>query len=154
MRSWIVLALAVVLAGASVASAQAPPADTDQDGVVDAADACPGTPVYDLADASGCSVCDCGAESRRDYLRCVIAEVRARRIAGTIGRKAARLVLRAARSSTCGDETLVRCCIAFPGKEAMCKVMVDSRCDEEVLRTAEVDDLDVGSCLPNPCGAE
>ena len=153
MRSWIVLVLAAVLAGPIVASAQAPPADADQDGVVDTQDACLDTPAYDLADASGCSVCDCAAESRRAYVRCVIAEVRARRIADTISRKAARLVLRAARSSTCGDDTLVRCCVAFPGQQAMCKIMVDSRCDEELLHT-EVDDLDEGSCLPNPCGAE
>jgi len=124
-------------------------------------DACPDTPAYELVDQNGCSVCDCESDpsgaawtTRRDYLRCVLDQVRVRRMAGDLGRKAARLALRAARNSTCGDDTLVRCCIAFPGQQAMCKIMVDSRCDEELLHTEAVDDLDAGSCLPNPCGAE
>jgi len=158
MRSWARLALAVFLA-ASLAGAQALPADADGAGVADDVDACPDTPTFDLVDGDGCSVCDCEEDpsgkawtSRGAYLRCVVGAVRERRVAGTIARKQARLVLRAARSSTCGDENLVRCCVMFVGKDqGMCRVMDELRCDGDLLHADAAEDLDVGSCLPNPC---
>jgi len=162
MRSCARVVLLLVLAigiGRGVALAD-PPADGDGDGVPDAVDACPDTQAYELVGADGCSVCDCevdGAgmpwESRRDYIRCVVAEVRARRIAHTIERSQARLALRAARNATCGGEYLVRCCIMFPVRPeaSLCRVMDELRCDADVLHAEVVDDLDSGSCLPNPC---
>jgi hypothetical protein len=137
-------------------------ADADGDDVADDVDACPDSPAYDLVDAAGCSVCDCEVNadeeewsSRGAYMRCVIGEIHARRLAKTLSRKAARLAVKAARKSTCGTEDDVRCCIMFPGKPlGTCKVMDEVRCDETMLGAALVEDLDSGSCFPNPCHAE
>ena len=162
MRPWAAAALALALlapVATDLARAQALPADADRDGVTDDVDACPETPPYDMVDAAGCSVCDCDDDvtgepwsSRRDYLRCVLDEVHARRVGGELDRKAARLVLKAARSSTCGVDTDVRCCIMFTEKgSGMCRIMDEMRCDEAVLGASLVEDLDSGSCFPNPC---
>jgi hypothetical protein len=162
MRSWwarvgVTLGFAIALArGVAIAGT---PGDADADGVPDALDACPDTQAYELVGADGCSVCDCEVDAngepwaaRRDYVRCVVAEVRARRIAHAIGRTQARLALRAARNATCGGEYLVRCCIMFPLRaEGLCRVMDEMRCDAGLLHADEVLDLDAGSCLPNPC---
>lgn len=133
-------------------------ADADGDGVADSADACPDTAPYDLVDASGCNVCDCDETaagepwaSRRDYLRCVLGELHARRAEGSLPRKRARLALRAVRGSTCGQEHLVRCCVMFAAKPTgLCRVMDEMRCDDDILH-ADVEDLGSGSCFPNPC---
>jgi hypothetical protein len=162
MRPWaaavLVLALVAPLATGSVC-AQALPADADRDGVTDDGDACPDSAPHELVDTAGCAVCDCEVDAagtewstRRAYLGCVLAELRARRTDGSLGRKAARLALKAARNSSCGYATRVRCCIMFPEKaEGMCRIVDELRCDEALLGPAVVEDLDSGSCFPNPC---
>ena len=92
---------------------------------------------------------------RGAYLRCVLAEAHARRLDGRLDRKASRLVIRAARNSTCGYETRVRCCIMFPAKSTgTCKIMDVVRCDVDALHAEVADDLGSGSCFPNPCVEE
>ena len=148
MRPWAVAVLALALIAPIAtgrANAQALPADADRDGVLDDVDACPDSGQHELVDAAGCSVCDCDEEwdSRGAYTRCVYDEVHARRGDGRLTRKAARLVVKAARNSTCGFDTKVRCCIMFSEKpEGMCRIMDELRCDESLLGAAVVVDLD------------
>jgi hypothetical protein len=161
MRWWARIALVGLLVGAC-AHAQDLPPDADGDGIVDEVDACPGTATYALVDAEGCDVCACDVDAtgepwakRGDYLHCVLDEVHARRLAEQLDRKASRLVIKAARNSTCGYETRVRCCIMLPSKPAgMCKVMDVLRCDANALHAGMVEDHDAGSCFPNPCVSE
>ena len=157
MRRGSVIALALMLAMPFAPSVgRADPPDADQDGVADEVDACPDTAPYDMVDAAGCPVCDCDEDwaSRSEYLHCVFDEVHARRADDSLSRKAAKLVVRAARSSTCGHPTRVRCCIMIPEKSTgMCKIMDELRCDD-VLLGGDVEDLDSGSCFPNPCALE
>ncbi len=157
MRPWAVAALALALV-ASVATgrarSQALPADADRDGVADDADLCPDTQPYEMVDDDGCPVCDCDDawDARGQYLRCVNQEIHARRADGRLTGKTARLVSKAARNSTCGNDTKVRCCIALPGKPTgMCRIMDEVRCDATLLGADAVEDLDSGSCFPNPC---
>jgi hypothetical protein len=163
MRPWAVAVLALALAASFAAGrvqAQALPPDADRDGVADDVDACPDSGLYEMVDASGCAVCDCAADAtgadwsaRSDYLRCMFDEIHARRGDGRLTRKAARLVVKAARSSTCGVDK-VRCCIMFSGTaEGMCKVMDPVRCDGNLVGGDAID-LDGGSCFPNPCVVE
>lgn len=162
MRPWAVAVLALALAAPVVvglAHAQALPADADRDGVMDDDDECLDSAPYDLVDAVGCPVCDCDQDaagdewsSRGAYLRCVLDEVHARRADGRLSRKAARPFVKAARNSTCGHENKVRCCIMFSAKpQGICKVMDEARCDESLLGAEVVEDIDGGSCFPNPC---
>ena len=157
MRRWPVVALALMLAvsfAPRVGLAAALVADADQDGVADDVDACPDTAPYDLVDAAGCPVCDCDEDwaSRGEYLRCVLDEVHARRADESLARKAAKLVVKAARNSTCGYPTKVRCCLMIPEKSTgMCRIMDELRCQDDLLG-GDVEDLDSGSCFPNPCG--
>ncbi len=161
MRPWAAALLGLVLVAPAIGlvHAQPLPADADRDGVPDDVDACPDTPPYDLVDDVGCSVCDCDDDgtgqawaSRSDYLRCVLAEVHARRLDGRLTRRAERPVIHAARSSTCGVDTNVRCCIMFDGRsEGICKIVDEMRCDDGLLGATTVEDLGSGSCFPNPC---
>jgi hypothetical protein len=157
MRPWAVAALVLALVAPIApgrAGAQALPADADSDGVMDDVDLCPDSAPYEMVDADGCAVCECDDDwdSRGQYLRCIYTEIHARRADGRLSRKAARLVSKAARASTCGHETKVRCCVMFAAKaEGMCKVMDEIRCDATLLGADAVDDLDSGSCFPNPC---
>ncbi len=162
MRPWAVAALALALAApvaTRLACAQALPADADKDGVMDDVDACPDSPPYDMVGADGCSVCDCELDgdgvawtSRAAYLRCILAEVHARRADGRLTRKTERPVLKAAHMSTCGFANEVRCCVMLPTTSGgMCRIMDELRCDESVLGAGSVEDLDAGSCFPNPC---
>jgi hypothetical protein len=158
MRLWatsvLVLMLAAPMAGRAYAQA-----DVDADGVADEVDACPKTGMFELVDETGCSVCDCDLDamgmpwqSRVAYLRCVYSEVRARKADGLLSREDARLVVKAARNSTCGQLNKVRCCIMFDGRdEGICRVRDDIVCDADVLRAETVDDRGPGSCFPNPC---
>lgn len=157
MRPWAAAALALALV-ATVATGQARsqalPADADRDGVADDVDLCPDTAPYDLVDGDGCPVCDCDDawNKRGEYLRCVYQEIRARRADGRLTVQAARLVSKAARNSTCGNDTKVRCCLMIAGKPTgMCRIMDEVRCDATLLGAAAVQDLDSGSCFPNPC---
>lgn len=146
-----------VLAGTTV--------DDDGDGVADDVDACLDTPAGDLVKADGCSVCPCDGPtedqpwaSRGEYQTCVFTEVRARKRAGSMNRKAARAAMKNARKASCGDAQLTRCCV-YPSDipddadtiVGDCKVMTVDHCAqlEDTLDWAE--DADPGSCLPNPC---
>ena len=162
MRPWAVAVLALALAApvaAGLAHAQALPADADKDGIADDVDECPESAPYDMVDGVGCAVCDCDENaagddwsSRGDYLRCVLDEVHARRADGRLTRKASRLVVKAARNSTCGTDTKVRCCIMFAARpQGICKVMDEARCEAGLLGADVVEDIDSGSCFPNPC---
>lgn len=163
MRPWAVGLLAVSLAGPVAVvpawSQVMPVSDADADGVPDDVDACLDSPPYELVDAQGCSLCDCEGDANDDdwssrgaYMRCVLGEIHARRLAKTITRKDARLALKAARNSTCGIATRVRCCIMFPGRpDGICRVMDELRCNEAVLNASTVEDHESGSCFPNPC---
>jgi hypothetical protein len=165
MRPWaavaVLLALAAPLATAP-AHADALPSDADRDGVVDDVDACLDTAPYALVDATGCDVCDCDADaaggawsSRTAYLRCVLDEVHARRADDRLGRKDARLVVKAARNSSCGYETRVRCCIMFPARnKGVCRIMDELRCEPSLIGADVVENHDSGSCFPNPCVTE
>lgn len=161
MRWWARIALVGLLV-AACAHAQDLPPDADGDGVADDADLCPDTATYALVDADGCDLCACDAGAagepwpkRADFLHCVLDEVHARRLDGRLDRKASRLVIRAARNSTCGYETRVRCCLMLPSKPAgMCKVMDEVRCDASALHADMVEDHGTGSCFPNPCVVE
>jgi len=154
--------LAIALVAAPVRSAAEEPAiveDEDGDGVDDEIDECLDTGASELVGPDGCSVCDCEETpdgdawpSRKAYYRCVLVEARSRRQAGLLEGREFRDALRAARRSTCGDDELTRCCVERrEGGTLRCRVMSWERCDEDVLRVFTVDDLDVGSCLPNPC---
>jgi hypothetical protein len=80
--------------------------------------------------------------------------VHARRADDSLGRKAAKLFVKAARNSSCGYPTRVRCCVMFHEKgTGMCKIMDDLRCDGELIG-GDVVDVDSGSCFPNPCALE
>ncbi len=157
MRPWAVAAFALALAGpvtAGLGHAQALPPDADSDGVADDVDQCPDTPAYDLVGADGCSVCPCADDwkSRAGYLHCVLDEVHARRVDGALTRSAARPFVKAARSSTCGQDMKVRCCIMFPGRsEGMCRVVDEAAC---VGDSGDGVSLGDGSCFPNPCVAD
>jgi hypothetical protein len=133
---------AVVTTSTTITLPPEPPADSDGDGVPDEVDSCPDTPAGDLVDATGCSVCPCEVSwsSGRAYLRCVRAAVKRHTLDGTLGRAAARLALRHARLSTCGRAGLTRCCV-----RSRCRLMAPARC------ASDAEDLDVGSCTPNPC---
>ena len=151
-----------LVVGACAYAQELPPPDADGDGVTDDADLCPDSAPYALVDADGCDVCECDTDAdgepwadRGAYLRCVLAEAHARRLDGRLDRKASRLVIRAARNSTCGYETRVRCCIMFPAKSTgTCKIMDVVRCDVDALHAEVADDLGSGSCFPNPCVEE
>jgi hypothetical protein len=157
MRPWAAATLALALVASLAtgpAGAQALPADADRDGVMDDVDLCEDSAPYELVDADGCAVCECDDawDSRGQYLRCVYDEIHARRADGRLGRKDARLVTKAARNSTCGHDTKVRCCMMFAAKaEGMCRIMDELRCDAVLLHADAVVDLDSGSCFPNPC---
>lgn len=148
----LALALAAPLAAAPYALAGA--SDADGDGVADPIDACPDTAAYELVDDVGCSVCACDDDwsSRVWYLRCVYEEIRARREAGDLSSKDGRAVAKAARASTCGNPTRVRCCTMFPEKgKGICRVVDALRCNAELVGTDDVVDMGSGSCVPNPC---
>jgi hypothetical protein len=123
--------------------------DTDADGVLDGADACPGTPAGDLVDDAGCSACPCAGprqggawRGRSAYLHCVRAELRRRAVLGLdVDRRAA---LRRAQRATCGRPATTRCCVG-DGDAASCRVVRTTTC------VAAGSDAGPGSCLPSPC---
>jgi hypothetical protein len=137
--------------------------DLDVDGVDDAVDVCPDTPTGDLVGADGCSACPCDgpADADRDwagrfeYLRCVVTAAREMRDGG-MSRRAYRDALRHARLSSCGDVTKTRCCLYrdIDDESGRCRVMAAERCDADLMNQFDADDVDEGSCLPNPCAFE
>lgn len=163
----IALASAVLWAvsGAVPAFGQVDP-DTDGDGVTDATDQCADTEPGDLVDPVGCCVCPCDGTTAGDpwtshdeYVACVTAEAKVRRAEKTMKRLEMRTTIRRARKATCGDDTLTRCCVyAHLDDNAdvnmgQCRVTTIDACD--ALGSREdldwVEDVDGGSCAPNPC---
>ena len=138
--------------------------DTDNDGVVNYLDRCPGTPLADLVGGDGCSICDCAempdaneSSSRKAYMRCVKSEATRRRVTDMLTGEEMRVVLRRAKNSTCGTVDLTRCCF-YPrlDKErrvnvGRCRIMRWKRCARKIKRYGRAEDLGTGSCLPNPC---
>lgn len=138
--------------------------DLDEDGVADDVDACLDTPTGDLVKDDGCSVCPCEGPaedqpwaSRQEYQQCVAVEVRARKRAGLMNRRAARAAVKTARKASCGDAALTRCCI-FPDDDSdadtivgQCKVVSVERCEQLSDQLDWAEDADPGSCVPNPC---
>jgi hypothetical protein len=166
MRPWAAVALLLAIVAPSAPSfthADALPSDADEDGVMDEIDACLDTEPYALVDDVGCDVCDCDEnpvtgdlwDSRTTYLRCVLDEVHGRRADKSLSRRDARYFIKAARNSSCGYETKVRCCIMFPPKgKGMCKIMDELRCEASLIGAEVVENHDRGSCFPNPCVSE
>jgi hypothetical protein len=165
IRLALAFAVLCALAGAAPAAAQVDP-DEDTDGVTDAADLCPETPVDDFVDPDGCSICPCDEDANGDawtsheaYVACVATEARARRAARTLKRKAMRAAIKRARKAACGNEELTRCCVyAQLDDEAevnfgQCRVTTVDACDDLSLREDLdwVEDMGSGSCTPNPC---
>jgi hypothetical protein len=134
-------------------STTVPDGDDDEDGVPDAADACPDTPAGDLVDDTGCSVCPCAGpreggtwRNRMQYLRCV--RIEARRRAGS-ARGAA---FHRAQRSSCGRRGMTRCCLytSEDDQSGSCRLLRLSSC---VARgaIADAEDMGDGSCVPSPC---
>jgi len=155
--------LALLLALALVPGARAAAVDDDVDGVDDTIDECIDTPPGDFVDAVGCSVCDCDFDANGDdwasrgaYQRCVIKEAKARKADGRITKRAFREAIKRARNASCGNPDLTRCCVWTTEEtaEARCKVVDWERCDPDSLGVFDAEDVDVGSCLPNPCNEE
>jgi hypothetical protein len=83
----------------------------------------------------------------------VTEEVKRRRTARTLTTKGARAAIVHAKSSTCGDPIVTRCCVyRFPvlGSPVTCMLKEPADCHYGVLRKW-AEDLGPGSCLPNPC---
>ena len=144
----LMLPLAV---GVTPAAAQ----DADGDRLPDLVDVCPGTPLLELVDSTGCSVCPCGATwaSHSAYYTCVYNEANARYAAGLLTRTQKTNVLTHAKNSTCGDPTLTRCCIwrkLVYGSLGSCSLTAPASCSYAVIGKW-ADNRGTGSCYYNPC---
>lgn len=158
-----IAAMALLLLVAAVPAARAQSIDLDTDGVADAVDVCPDTPTGDLVGADGCSACPCDGPAdgdrawaaRYEYLRCVVVTARGMRDAG-LSRRGYRDAVRHARLSSCGDVAKTRCCLYrdIDDETGRCRVMAADRCDADLMNHFDADDVDEGSCLPNPCSYE
>jgi hypothetical protein len=163
MIARLTIALCLALAAAPrMATAQIE--DWDEDGVADAVDACPDSETADLVGPDGCVVCSCdggldgaGWASRKDYLTCVRRWVKNAKASGTVDAAAGRELVRRSRTSTCGNPSLVRCCVyqRYDDEVGRCRVMTEESCDalDDRLFDSDggADNEDTGSCLPNPC---
>jgi hypothetical protein len=130
------------------------PGDADGDGVLDAVDACPGTPAGDLVDTRGCSLCPCDGRwgSRSAYVQCVRTQGRTLVAAGVLSSEELRAAVSAARRASCGVASTTRCCVVRSGGgRARCRVLDSDAC---ALRAAAGLGLDVGpgSCTRARCG--
>jgi hypothetical protein len=162
MRTTVsVLLVTGLLLAAGSAAGQASE-DLDGDGVADAVDQCPDTPAGDLVDGNGCSVCPCDAPaggtawaSHRAYVACVLTAAKERRAAGRLAATGIRAAVRHARSSTCGNPLLTRCCIYATAADTVgrCRMMTADACDalDASGHVDSADDVDPGSCSPSPC---
>jgi hypothetical protein len=166
LRSGRLLALSFLVGLVLVAPVRAqsePPDDFDQDGVTDDLDDCDETPLGDLVDAAGCSLCPCDetldAEpwpSHQSYVECVIAEAKRMRAARQLTRKQKKAAVKRAKRSTCGTEELTRCCV-YPDYDVDadsvvgdCRIMTPDECFALGDRV-DAEDEGSGSCNPNPC---
>jgi hypothetical protein len=156
--------LGLLLATALTATRPAAATDTDGDGIADEIDACPDTPPGDLGGDDGCSMCPCDAQlggtdwgSHPAYVQCVSGAAKQRRQERAITRKEARTFIRSARKSSCGDVALTRCCVYPDNADQLdsvigqCRLMTPDDCATLGDTHPFVDDIDAGSCLPNPC---
>lgn len=158
---WLSLGLFLATLAVAAPVAAQTSGDDDGDGIANEVDDCPDTPAGDMVGDDGCSVCDCDADadgndwgSHQAYVACVATEVHARRTGGTMKAKAARQQMRHAKDSSCGDPDLTRCCIPLKraASTSRCIVMSTDRCGTLGDHDDAVQDVDSGSCLPNPCG--
>ena len=128
--------------------------DADRDGVADAVDVCPATPLGDVVGTQGCSVCPCDAvwSSHAAYVSCVTVEANRQYLAGLMTRTRKTQAISGAQNSTCGT-TATRCCTwrkLVYGSLGVCGVMDPSKCSFTVLgKWAE--NRGPGSCYYNPC---
>ena len=147
--------LAVAFAMSFAVAAPAAALDADLDGVADTVDQCPTTPVLDLVNSTGCSVCPCEAAwaTHQAYVDCVTAEAYARFNAGLLTRTKRNDAITHAKSSTCGTVGVTRCCTwkrLITGSMGTCSLLAPSRCTFAILgKWAE--DRSTGSCYYNPC---
>ena len=154
------LALALLLGIPLLARADV---DTDADGLPDATDACPASEPSDLVKPDGCAICSCddgpdggGWASHGAYVACVSEWVRDARRSGSVTATDARLIVRRARKSTCGTDT-IRCCVfrLFDDEIGHCRFVAEEACDaldDRLFDTDGAADIeDTGSCIPNPC---
>jgi hypothetical protein len=157
------MALLLLFASAPAIRAQAA-ADLDTDGVADAVDACPDTEPGDLVGPDGCASCPCDGpanadrawSARYEYLQCVVETARMLRDDAIISHRGYRDALRHARLSSCGESTKTRCCLYrnVDDETGRCRIMDADRCDPGVMHQFDADDVDEGSCLPNPCALQ
>ena len=166
LRSGRLFALSFVVGLVLVAPvwAQSEPApDSDMDGVMDDLDQCDDTPLGDLVDAAGCSLCPCDESvdaepwpSHKRYVACVVGVAKHMRAAHQLTRKQKRAAVKRARRSTCGTEQLTRCCVYpdyDPDAESVvgdCRIMTADACFDLGDRV-DAEDEGSGSCTPNPC---
>jgi len=163
-RTALAVVAALLVTGTAVGVRAETPADFDEDGVADAADACPDTDSADLVESDGCVIVSCelgidgsGWSSHRAYLLYIADWTKAARAAGRVTSREARELLRRARKSTCGNPELVRCCVFadFEDDAGRCHIMSESACDARDDKLFEsdggADEEGAGSCLPNPC---
>jgi len=165
-RSGRLLALFFIAGLVLVAPARGqsePTDDLDQDGVTDEVDDCDDTPLGDLVDAAGCSLCPCDESvdaepwtSHQSYVACVITEAKRMRAARQLTRKQKRAAVKRAKHSTCGIEQLTRCCV-YPDYAddadtvvGDCRIMTADECFDLGDRV-DAEDEGSGSCNPNPC---
>jgi hypothetical protein len=87
----------------------------------------------------------------------VSAEARARRRAGTMKRKEMLAAVKRARKSTCGNPNLTRCCVyahlddTASVNVGQCRMISPDACTALLDQVDWAEDVDVGSCTPNPC---
>jgi hypothetical protein len=151
LPAFAALTLASVLLAGPVIAAEP---DVDGDGVADAADDCPDSAPGELVGIDGCEACPCEEtvdgepwKSKRAYVVCV---AEAAKDAG-LSRRARRALIRRAKRSTCGNESLTRCCL-WPEDEGAprCTVTTADKC-EALGESHDVDDIGPGSCTPTAC---
>jgi hypothetical protein len=114
-------------------------------------------PVAEMAAACPCDARADGAAwvSHGEYVACVASEARQLRTDGMLRPRQMRAALWAARLSTCGNPDLTRCCVYQSDNDDVgrCRMMSPDACDalDSQMENGGADDMDSGSCLPNPC---
>jgi hypothetical protein len=114
-------------------------------------------PVAELAAACPCDATATGTTwvSHGQYVACVAREARQLRTEGILDPKQGRAAMRAARQSTCGNPALTRCCVYQSDDDNVgrCRMMSPDACDalDAQMNQGGADDMDSGSCVPNPC---
>ncbi len=114
-------------------------------------------PVAGMAAACPCDAAADGAAwaSHGEYVACVVSAARQLRTDGMLRPRQMHAAIRTARQSTCGNLSLTRCCVYQSDDDDVgrCRMMSPDACDalDSQMENGEADDMDSGSCLPNPC---